>query len=77
MPRPEFRQFYRWALRLLTLGCSLLGLWLLLLITNALDWTLLPNLADRLLQMGAALSLVGIAMGSLLDYLALRRTRLA
>jgi PAT family beta-lactamase induction signal transducer AmpG len=77
MPRTEFRQFYRWALRMLTLGCSLLGLWLILLITNALDWSALPNLADRLLQLGAALSLVGIVMGSLLDYLALRRTKLA
>lgn len=77
MPRTEFRQYYRWALRMLTLGCSLLGLWLVLLITNALDWSALPNLADRLLQLGAALSLVGIAMGSVLDYLALRRTKLA
>jgi PAT family beta-lactamase induction signal transducer AmpG len=34
-------------------------------------------LADRLLQVGAALSLLGVAMGSTLDYLALRRTRLA
>ncbi|MGB8663241.1 MAG: muropeptide MFS transporter AmpG, partial [Serratia inhibens] len=77
MPRTEFRQPYRWALRLLTLGCSLLAAWLILLITNALGWSALPSLADLLLQAGAALSLVGIVMGSLLDYLALRRTRLA
>ncbi|MGP2730942.1 MFS transporter, partial [Serratia marcescens] len=77
MPRTEFSESYRWALRLLTLGCSLLGLWLLLLIANALDWTQAPLLADRLLQVGAALSLLGVAMGSTLDYLALRRTRLA
>ncbi|MBL3222943.1 muropeptide transporter AmpG, partial [Klebsiella pneumoniae] len=63
--------------RLLTLGCSLLGLWLLLLIANALDWTQAPLLANRLLQIGAALSLLGVAMGCTLDYLALRRTRLA
>lgn len=77
LPRTEFSGSYRWALRLLTLGCSLLGLWLLLLIANALDWTQAPQLADRLLQVGAALSLLGVAMGSALDYLALRRTRLA
>ncbi|CAI1860573.1 muropeptide transporter [Serratia marcescens] len=77
MPRTEFSESYRWALRLLTLGCSLLGLWLLLLIANVLDWAQAPLLADRLLQVGAALSLLGVAMGSTLDYLALRRTRLA
>ena len=68
MPRTEFSGSYRWALRLLTLGCSLLGLWLLLLIANALDWTQAPLLAERLLQAGAALSLLGVAMGSALDY---------
>ncbi|CAM3835568.1 muropeptide MFS transporter AmpG [Serratia silvae] len=77
MPRTEFRAAYRWALRLLGAGCSLLGIWLLLLIANALDWTDWPNLAVQLLQTGAILSLVGIIMGSLLDYLALRRTQLA
>jgi len=77
MPRTEFRAAYRWALRLLGAGCSLLGVWLLLLIANALDWTDWPNLSVQLLQTGAMLSLVGIIMGSLLDYLALRRTQLA
>lgn len=77
MPRSEFRQLYRWALRLLALGCSLLGIWLLLLIVGALGWGVLPVLTDGVLQLGAALSLLGIAMGSLLDYLALRRTQLA
>ncbi|MEB6337079.1 muropeptide MFS transporter AmpG [Serratia rhizosphaerae] len=76
MPRTEFQRAYRWALRLLGVGCSLLALWLLLLISNALDWSSLPQLADAALQTGAALSLTGIVTGSLLDYLALRRTRL-
>lgn len=76
MPRSEFRLAYRWALRLLGTGCTLLAAWLLLLITNALSWTLLPELAVQLLQAGAILSLAGIIMGSLLDYLALRRAQL-
>lgn len=77
LPRTEYRNAYRWALRLLTAGCTLLGLWLLLLIGNALGWLNLPALADKMLEAGAFLSVAGIAMGSLLDYLALRRTRLA
>lgn len=76
MPRTEFAAAYRWALRLLAIGCSLLGLWLVILISNLLGISLWANLAIPLLQMGAALSLVGIIMGSLLDYLALRRTQL-
>ena len=76
MPRTEFSESYRWALRLLTLRLFRCWVWLLLLIANALDWAQAPLLADRLLQVGAALSLLGVAMGSTLDYLALRRTRL-
>ncbi|PVZ87343.1 muropeptide transporter AmpG [Serratia sp. S1B] len=76
MPRTEFDGAYRWALRLLGAGCSLLGLWLLLLIFNALGSSQWPNLTSVLLRSGALFSLVGIIMGSLLDYLALRRTPL-
>lgn len=75
MPRDAFAGAYCWALRLLMLGCLLLGLWLLLLISNALDWMQEPSLADRTLQIGAVLGLMGIMMGGLLDYLALRRTQ--
>ncbi len=45
MPRTEFSGSYRWALRLLTLGCSLLGLWLLLL--APLRWTGTGNAVGR------------------------------
>ena len=76
MPRTEFRHAYHWALRLLIAGCSLLGIWLLMLISNALGWSQWPELAIQVLQAGALLSLIGIIMGSLLDYLALRRTQL-
>lgn len=77
MPRTEFHMTYRWALRLLIAGCSLLGLWLLILIAHAFGWLLWPNFVVQILQTGTLLSLVGIIMGTLLDYLALRRTQLA
>jgi len=73
MPRIHFAKGYRVALRILMLGCAVLALWLLLLITNALDWTAMAELTHQLLLVGAALSLVGVAIGSLLDYLSLRR----
>jgi PAT family beta-lactamase induction signal transducer AmpG len=76
MPRTEFQQSYCWARRLLATGCTMLSLWLVLLITNALNWTHWPNLTIQILQMGALFSLAGIVMGSALDYLALRRTQL-
>ncbi|NIH12315.1 MAG: muropeptide MFS transporter AmpG [Serratia symbiotica] len=75
MPREAFPRAYSWTLRLLTLGCTLLGLWLLLLIADNLDWFQVPGLAERMLQIGTAFSLMGILMGSLLDSLALRRMR--
>jgi PAT family beta-lactamase induction signal transducer AmpG len=64
-------------LRLLTVGCALLAVWLILLITNALDWTSATDVADILLLRGIQLSVVGIVLGGLLDYLALRREKLA
>ena len=77
MPRTAFKTAYRWALRLLTVGCILLAAWLILLISNALDWTAAPYVADMLLLRGIQLSVVGMLLGGVLDYLALRRERLA
>jgi PAT family beta-lactamase induction signal transducer AmpG len=77
MPRTTFKNAYRWALRLLTVGCVLLAVWLILLITNALDWTSATDVADILLLRGIQFSVVGIVLGGLLDYLALRREKLA
>lgn len=45
MPREAFPRAYSWTLRLLTLGCTLLGSWLLLLIADNLDWFQVPGLA--------------------------------
>ncbi|MFW5385632.1 MULTISPECIES: muropeptide MFS transporter AmpG [unclassified Yersinia (in: enterobacteria)] len=77
MPRTAFKTAYRWALRLLTVGCILLAIWLILLISNALDWTAAPHVADMLLLRGIQLSVVGMLLGGVLDYLALRREKLA
>ncbi|AJJ09862.1 protein AmpG [Yersinia rohdei] len=77
MPRTAFKTAYRWALRFLTIGCILLAIWLILLICNALDLTAAPQLADMLLLRGIQLSVVGMVLGGILDYLALKREKLA
>lgn len=72
MPRTAFSKSYQWALRVLTLGCGVLILWLGLTITRALGVTALGTLPDNLLMLGGILSLSGVFLGSLLDYIALR-----
>jgi len=75
MPRSEFAPAYRLALRALTFGCMLLGVWLVILITNSLGLTAWAfNL--QILEWGALFALGGVVFGGLLDYLALRRTAL-
>lgn len=76
MPRTEFKTGYRWALRFLTVGCVLLAIWLVLLICNAWGWTSATQLADTLLLRGIQLSIIGMMLGGILDYLSLRRTHL-
>lgn len=75
MPRSEFPQAYALALGILTLGCLLLAVWLALLILNALDYTSFSFLSG-LLEVAALTAVGGILFGGLLDYLALRKTRL-
>ncbi|PWC15029.1 muropeptide transporter AmpG [Brenneria roseae subsp. americana] len=70
--RNSFPYYYRTALRMLAIGSSLLGLWLMLLITNALGWTAQALTAEYLLIAGCGLALLGILLGSLLDYLSLK-----
>ena len=74
MPRTEFAKAYRLALRLLSTGCLLLGFWLVILIVNASGWVHI-DIGSTLLEFGALLALVGIVYGGLLDFLALRKTR--
>nr|WED68233.1 muropeptide MFS transporter AmpG [Pectobacterium colocasium] len=71
--RTHFQNYYRKALHVLGSGGVLLALWLILLISNALEWSSLPLLAEYLLIAGGTLALLGIFFGSLLDYLSLRR----
>ncbi len=75
MPRTEFPRAYRLALRILGIGCLLIGGWLVVLIITAsgmASWTF----GAQLLEWGALLAIIGIVFGGLLDLLALRKTRL-
>jgi PAT family beta-lactamase induction signal transducer AmpG len=77
LPRTLFASSYRLALRILMLGCLLLAVWLVLLITNSLEWTAFTSLPQKLIEAGAVICLLGIALGSVLDFMALRRLRRA
>ena len=76
IPRTEFRGAYSLALMTLVAGCCLLLVWLLLLTMNALDYTNFSFLPE-LLEVSVVVAVCGVVFGGLLDYLALRKTRLA
>ncbi|MBW7982077.1 muropeptide MFS transporter AmpG [Enterobacillus tribolii] len=76
MPRTEFASGYRWALRALLAGGALMLLWLVLTAVFALYPIGGAPYAEGVLSAGAALCLIGICAGGLLDFMALRRTRL-
>ncbi len=73
MRRQAYPAGYRFALRLLLLGCVLAGVWLLIIISNALGLSAL-TFGVTLLEAGIVLALAGIVLGCLLDYLALRNS---
>ncbi|MFJ3459032.1 muropeptide MFS transporter AmpG [Scandinavium goeteborgense] len=75
MPRTEFKSIYSIALRILAIGCLIIGVWLVLLIMNALDLTAFSFLTG-LLEVGALIAICGIVLGGILDALALRKTHL-
>lgn len=75
IPRTEFRGAYGLALLTLMIGCGLLAVWLLLLTMNAVDYTRFSFLPE-LLEAGVMVAICGILFGGVLDYLALRKTRL-
>lgn len=75
LPRTAFSRSYKLALRMLLAGSILLAAWLITLIGNGLGWTSLTMLPPRLLEAGALICLAGISLGSLLDFLALRRQK--
>lgn len=74
MPRDSYAGAYRLALRVLLLGTALLGIWLVMLIANALNLTAL-EWSGIVLEVGGLIAFVGIVFGCLLDYLALRKTQ--
>ncbi len=75
IPRTEFQGAYRLALRVLMAGCGVLVGWLLMLALDALGIIHISFLTE-LLEIGMVVALCGVFFGSLLDYLALRRTHL-
>jgi len=74
LPRVHFAKSYRWALRFLLTGSVLLILWLVTLIADSMGWASRQALATVLLETGAFICLTGVILGSLLDFLSLRRT---
>ena len=74
MPRDSYAGAYRLALRVLLLGTALLGIWLVMLIANALNLTAL-EWSGIVLEVGVLIAFVGIVFCCLLDYLALRKTQ--
>ncbi len=74
MPRTEFAQSYRLALRVLGAGCVLLAAWLVIVIVNAAGLAAI-TFGNVLLESGVLLAFGGIVFGGLLDLLALRKTQ--
>jgi PAT family beta-lactamase induction signal transducer AmpG len=74
MPRTEFAQSYRLALRVLSAGCVLLAAWLVIVIVNAAGLATI-TFGNVLLESGVLLAFGGIVFGGLLDLLALRKTQ--
>ncbi|HCN95495.1 MAG TPA: muropeptide transporter AmpG, partial [Leclercia sp.] len=74
MVRTRFPSAYRFALRILLVGCLTLALWLIVTVVNATTTFVLP-FSLLLLDIGALLALTGILTGALLDYLAMRESQ--
>ncbi len=73
MPRTLFAGTYRLALKMLLASGAILLLWLLVLILNSLQLTVLP-FQTFLLEAGILLAIGGIVAGAMLDFLALNKT---
>lgn len=73
MPRTLFAGTYRLALKMLLASGAILLLWLLVLIINSLQLTVLP-FQTFLLEAGIVLAIGGIVAGAMLDFLALNKT---
>ncbi|GKX62358.1 AmpG family muropeptide MFS transporter [Pragia fontium] len=73
LPRLHFSPQYHSAIRLVIAGAVLLGTWLILLFWSAAEFSAFYYLKEVLLSLGGLLCLIGIIMGCLLDYLAIRQ----
>lgn len=72
MPRVHYRNAYSLAIKILGAGVLLLGIWLVLLILNALSLAHFGFL-NALLECGALIAIAGVLLGALLDALATRK----
>ncbi|WP_343554881.1 muropeptide MFS transporter AmpG [Pantoea sp.] len=71
--RSLWPQGYRWTVRLFSFGCGLLALWLLALALNASGLIQTGALLAPMFEAGMALALLAVALGVILDSLALRK----
>ncbi|UVC30334.1 muropeptide MFS transporter AmpG [Pantoea sp. SOD02] len=71
--RSLWPQGYRWTVRLFSIGCGLLALWLLALALNASGVVQLNTLLTPMFEAGMAFALLAVALGVILDSLALKK----
>ncbi|WP_159564896.1 muropeptide MFS transporter AmpG [Budvicia diplopodorum] len=76
MPRESFSAQYKIAIKLVTAGVALLAGWLILLFWNADHLSPLFYVKQCLRNGGALICIIGITVGCLLDYLAIKQKRL-
>ena len=71
--RSLWPQGYRWTVRLFSIGCGLLALWLLALALNASGVVQISALLTTMFEAGMAFALLAVALGVILDSLALKK----
>ena len=71
--RSLWPQGYRWTVRLFSVGCGLLALWLLALALNASGFLPINALLTPMFEAGMVFALLAVALGVILDSLALRK----
>ncbi|XXN64123.1 muropeptide MFS transporter AmpG [Enterobacter ludwigii] len=71
--RSLWPQGYRWTVRLFSMGCGLLALWLLALALNVSGILQIDALLTPIFEAGMAFALIAVALGVILDSLALKK----
>jgi len=71
--RSLWPQGYRWTVRLFSIGCGLLALWLLALGLSASGVVQIDALLTPMFEAGMAFALLAVALGVILDSLALKK----